>query len=100
MGYSYSVWDEELLEYIEGETIEDKDRTNAWEYCIRPGYNFAGKTQIYDYVDEWRTMSYAEYQKTIMKKKTRYIDDLGAIKYYNPQLFYKNLLSGEYDTYL
>ena len=100
MGYAYNVWDEELLDYIEGKVVEDTDRTNAWEYCIRPGYNFAGKTQIYDYVDEWKTMPYEEYQKTIMKKKTRYIDDLGAIKYYNPELFYKTLLNGEYDTYI
>lgn len=94
------IWDDELLEYIEGEIVEDKERTNAWEYCIRPGYNFNGNPQIYDYVDEWKTMSYAEYQKTIMEKKTRYINDLGSIKYSNPQLFYRKLLSGEYDTYL
>lgn len=40
---------------VEGETIEDTDRTDAWEYCIRQGYILVGKTQTYNYVDEWKS---------------------------------------------
>lgn len=95
-----SVWDEELIESIEGKIEEDSDRTEAWECCLRPGHDFSGQTRVYEYRDEWKAMTYEQYQKTINKKKTRYIEDLGSIKYHNPELFYRNLLVGKYDTYL
>lgn len=93
------IWDEEIIAKAEGSLIEDDERTAAWESCLIPGFNMAGRVQIYGYKDEWKTMSYEQYAKTIMTKKTKYIEDLCNLKYINPKVYYQRLINGEYDTY-
>lgn len=100
MVYPNEIWDMELLEKVQGAIIEDKERTDAWQQCIRPGFDFSGRTKVYDYVDEWKTLSYADYQKTIMKKRTKYLQDLCNLKYSFPKRYYELMEAGAYDTYI
>lgn len=94
------VIDEELLPFVKGDIVEDKERTKARKQCVIPGYDYLGKNQVYSYEDEWKSISFEDYQDSIMKKKTKYIQDLFEIKYSNPKKFYENLKNDEYDTYL
>lgn len=95
-----NIWDEDAFNFIEGKPVEDVERLEAWEYAIRPGFNAGGQVSVYGYRDEWKEMSYDKYQKTIMKKKTRYIEDLCTLKYAYPKRYYQLMKDGEYDTYL
>ena len=97
---SPSITDDEIAELFEGEIVEDKDWSSAWEYNNRPGFNVAGRSQIYAFRDELKNYSYQEYKKTVMKKRTKYIEDLCTIKHNQPLLYYKRLKNGEYDDYL
>ena len=92
--------DEEMLGYFEGEIIEDKEWSEAGDNCEIPGFNFAGRSQIYSYKDELKEYSYAEYRKSVMKKRTNYICDLCTLKHQLPRKYYENLKNGEYDDYI
>lgn len=97
---SPSITDNEIAELFEGKITEDKDWSEAWEYNNTPGFNCAGRSQIYTFKDELKNYSYSEYKKTVMKKRTKYIEDLCNIKHEQPLVYYERLKNGEYDDYL
>ena len=98
--HSPSITDDEIVELFEGDIVEDKEWSDAWEYCNTPGFNVAGRSQLYAYKDELKNYSYNEYKKTVMKKRTKYIEDLCNIKHDMPLVYYTRLKNGEYDDYL
>ena len=98
--HMHSITEEEMIGYFEGEIVEDKEWSEAGDNCNIPGYNFAGRSQIYSYKDELKEYSYAEYRKSVMKKRTNYICDLCTLKHQLPRKYYENLKNGEYDDYI
>ena len=90
--------DKDVFDEIEGEIVEDKERTAVWKECLIPGFNAAGRTQVYYYADELLNRKYEDYIKTIDLKTTGYLDAVANARRQEPMDYYARLKRGEFDA--
>ena len=89
--------DEEVFNELEGVIVEDKERTAAWRECLIPGFNAAGRTQVYYYADELLNRKYEDYIKTIDRKTTAHLDGVADARASDPFKYYNDLKREDYD---